>query len=128
MVGRPWIVCGCLLAAAGVALGAFGAHALRERLAPDDLANWRTAVEYQIWHSLALILVGILRERPGVRPWIAWLFLLGVLCFSGSIYCLALSIGESVVWPLTPFGGMLFLVAWLSLAWSLWPRNSATNP
>ena len=127
MPGRSWIVCGSLCAALGVALGAFGAHALKERLAPEDLADWGTAVDYQLWHSLALILLGVVQERLRAPAWIGWLFLLGILGFSGSIYCLALSIGESIVWPLTPLGGMLFLLAWLSLARAAWRSSSRTT-
>lgn len=121
MSQRNWIAWGAFLAASGVALGAFGAHALRERLtAADQLPNWETAVHYQVWHALALVLLGLLAERRAPSAFVGWGFVAGSLCFSGSLYLLALGIGKGVVWPLTPLGGSLFIAAWLTLgAWAL---------
>jgi len=116
MTGERWIPIAALWAAAAVALGAFGAHALRETLeATDQLENWRTGVRYQVWHALAILLVCVLRrERPaGLAP---WLFLVGSALFSGSIYLLALEIGSSFVWPFTPLGGTLLIAGWVVLA------------
>jgi len=101
----------------GVACGAFGAHALRARLTPEMLAVWRTAVEYQFWHALALIAVGLLAlVRPGpLLAAAAWCFTLGLLLFSGSLYALVLS-GVRGLGAVTPFGGLLLLAAWALLA------------
>lgn len=100
----------------GVAFGAFGAHALRSRLTPDQLAVWRTGVEYQFWHALALLAVGLLAlSRPGpLLNAAGWSFAIGVLLFSGSLYLLTLS-GVRVLGAVTPFGGLLFLVGWALL-------------
>lgn len=101
----------------GVAFGAFGAHALKARLSVDMLAVYRTAVEYQFWHALALLAVGLLAlSRPGPLANAAgWCFALGILIFSGSLYALALS-GVRVLGAITPIGGLLFLAGWLLLS------------
>lgn len=100
----------------GVALGAFGAHALRERLAPDMLRVWETAVQYQFWHALALLAVGLLALRaPSTSLAIAGgSFAVGVLLFSGSLYALALS-EVRVLGAITPIGGVALLIGWAML-------------
>ncbi|TAJ52218.1 MAG: DUF423 domain-containing protein [Nevskiaceae bacterium] len=107
----------------GVALGAFGAHGLRERLTPDLLAVWKTAVEYQFYHALALLLVGLLAsQRPSIALTNAGIcFALGVLIFSGSLYTLALS-GQRWLGAITPIGGLLFLAGWALLFWAALKR------
>lgn len=102
----------------GVALGAFGAHALRERLAPDMLRVWETAVQYQFWHALALLAVGLLALRaPSTGLAIAGgSFAVGVLLFSGSLYALALS-EVRVLGAITPLGGLALLIGWAALLW-----------
>jgi len=107
----------------GVALGAFGAHALKARLAPDLLLVWKTAVEYQLYHALALLLVGLLAvQRPSIAMTNAALcFALGVLVFSGSLYVLALS-GLRWLGAITPIGGALFLSGWGLLFWAVLKR------
>ena len=100
----------------GVACGAFGSHALRARLTPEMLAVWRTGVEYQFWHALALIAVALLAmSRPGpLLNAAGWSFAIGVLLFSGSLYALSLS-GVRILGAVTPFGGLLFLIGWALL-------------
>jgi len=124
MTARTTLALGALWAALAVALGAFGAHALKERLVEaGQLENWHTAVRYQMWHALALVLVGVLRERsatPGFLRFPAWGFLIGSLLFSGSIYCLALDVARPVMGPITPLGGALVIAAWCSFAWQAW--------
>lgn len=118
MSAKLWLALGALYGFLGVALGAFGAHGLRARLTPDLLAVWKTAVEYQFYHALALLLVGLLaRQMPssGALSHVAGLcFALGILVFSGSLYALALS-GVRVLGAVTPLGGVLFLAGWLCL-------------
>lgn len=98
-----------------VALGAFGAHALRARLEPGELAIYQTAVQYQFYHALALVLwelgwrFGSLRSR-----WVPRLFSAGIVLFSGSLYALVLT-GVRALGAITPIGGL----AWL-IAWALW--------
>src|SRR3972149_191799 len=112
-----WVRLGAVLMFMGVALGAFGAHALRGRLAPDMLQVFETGVRYHFYHSLALFVVGWLAERHPSQ-WIAGAviaFTLGVFVFSGSLYVLSLS---GVKWwgAVTPLGGLAFLIGWLLLA------------
>ncbi len=103
-------------------LGAFGAHALRTRLDPELLAVYRTGVEYQFTHALALLAIALLLRSAAPAPLLnaaAWCFALGVLLFSGSLYALALS-GLRLLGAVTPIGGLLFLAGWaLLLLWAL---------
>ena len=107
---------------AAVGLGAFGAHALKARLAPDMQAIWQTAVQYHVWHALGLLAVGLYTihrpDAPGASL-AAWLFVAGIVLFSGSLYALALS-GLRGLGAVTPFGGVAFLAGWLAFAWAVW--------
>ncbi len=103
-----------------VALGAFGAHGLKNRLPADLLAVWQTAVQYQFWHTLALFGVGILLAQGFSSRALTvsgWLFVAGIVFFSGSLYALCLS---NVRWlgAITPIGGTLWLIAWGCLAYA----------
>ncbi len=122
MNARSCLIIAALALAAAVALGAFGAHALKGRLAVESLAVYQTAVQYHFWHALGLLGVALLmRQSPGDKPltWIAWLLIAGLLLFSGSLYLLALS-GVAWLGALTPLGGAAFIAAWLGLAWRAW--------
>ena len=117
---RLFVVLGALSGFVSVAAGAFGAHALKQRLAADLLAVFETGARYQMFHALGLLAVGILLSRtPESRALVAagWLFVAGTLLFSGSLYALALS-GIRPLGAITPFGGLAFLAGWLALAWS----------
>ena len=114
---KLFLSAGGLAALAAVALGAFGAHALKNRLSPEMLAVWHTAVEYHIYHALGLLAVGLLAQQlPGsvLLRWSGWAMLAGIVLFSGSLYALALS-GERWLGAITPVGGVAFLVAWALL-------------
>lgn len=114
---RRWFMgSGAVAGFLAVALGAFGAHALRARLAPEALAVFETGVRYQMYHALALVAVGLLVERNPRQALrlSGWSFLAGMLLFSGSLYALALS-GVRSLGAITPFGGLAFLVGWLAL-------------
>jgi uncharacterized membrane protein YgdD (TMEM256/DUF423 family) len=109
---------GAVCAFLAVALGAFGAHTLRERLSPDMLAVYRTAVEYQFWHALGLIAAGIVLQMfpdTSLLKWSGWAMLAGILLFSGSLYALAMT-EIRVLGAITPIGGLCFLLAWVLLA------------
>jgi len=97
-----------------VALGAFGAHALKSHLSANMLAIFETGVRYQMYHSLALILVGVRLEQKqsSLLVWSGRLFLLGIFIFSGSLYALSLS-GLKILGAITPLGGLAFLSAWI---------------
>jgi uncharacterized membrane protein YgdD (TMEM256/DUF423 family) len=105
---------GALLAGAAVALGAFGAHALRGILGDQQLGWWQTAVQYQFWHALALLAVAALRPpRAGA---IAWLLGGGLLIFCGTLYLMALT-GQRWLGAVTPLGGIAMILGWLLFAW-----------
>jgi uncharacterized membrane protein YgdD (TMEM256/DUF423 family) len=113
---RWFFALGSLSALVAVAAGAFGAHGLRARLTPDLLAVFETAARYQMYHALALLASAWAITRwPG--PWPAragWLFVLGTVLFSGSLYTLALS-GVRWLGAVTPLGGAAFLAGWACL-------------
>jgi uncharacterized membrane protein YgdD (TMEM256/DUF423 family) len=104
-----------------VALGAFGAHALKSRLTPDLLATFEVGVRYQLIHALALLAVGWAGTQwPGtVLKLGGWLFVAGIALFSGSLYLLALT-GLRGLGAVTPIGGVALLGGWLCLAWAAW--------
>ncbi len=106
----------------GVALGAFAAHGLRNRLPDNLLSAIQTGVQYQLWHTTALIGIALLLLRWPESTFFrvsGGLFVLGILLFSGSLYALALS-GIGKLGIITPFGGVAFLLAWLSLGLGVW--------
>ncbi len=116
-----WFAVGALAGALGVALGAFGAHGLKSRVSAELLAVFETGVRYQMYHALALLAVGLAAAR-GTSPWISaagWLFVLGIVVFSGSLYVLTFS-GARWLGAITPLGGLLFILGWLTLAVGAW--------
>ena len=125
----PWVrrlaAAGALFALTGVAAGAFGAHALRARLAVDRLGVFETAVRYHLLHALALFACAwALQTWPGRTVLAAGAcFAAGILLFSGSLYLLAL-LGEPRLGVITPFGGIGFLAGWTLLAVALLRRRS----
>lgn len=122
MSARLVLAVAALLGAAAVTAGAFGAHALKARLTPDLLAVWQTAVLYHALHVLALLGVGLfmmLKPEAGAARIAAWLFVAGIVVFSGSLYALALS-GIRVLGAVTPFGGAAMIAGWLVFAWAAW--------
>ncbi len=123
MRSSPFLWLGALFAGLAVVLGAFGAHALKGVLDRDQLAVWQTAVTYQMWHALGLILVAHLGDEPWSR-WSGRLMAAGILLFSGSLYLMVLS-GTPALGMITPFGGLAFITAWFLLAWSAWRRRHA---
>jgi uncharacterized membrane protein YgdD (TMEM256/DUF423 family) len=116
---RLFVTVAALSGLIAVAAGAFGAHALRERLSPEYLAVFETAARYQMYHALALIAAAWASTRwPGpVIQWSGWLFIIGTVLFSGSLYALALS-GARWLGAITPLGGLAFMAGWLCLALS----------
>jgi uncharacterized membrane protein YgdD (TMEM256/DUF423 family) len=120
---RPHLFAAGLLGFTGVALGAFGAHGLRDLLEPAGrLETWKTAVSYQLLHAVALLALANWAD-PVARK-IGWCWIAGVLLFSGSLYGLALG-GPKILGPLTPLGGLAFLVGWAWLAASAGKRQAA---
>jgi uncharacterized membrane protein YgdD (TMEM256/DUF423 family) len=118
-----WACIGAISGFLCVALGAFGAHALRDTLDAHGRDIWQTAVHYQMAHSLALILVALWPRCEAGRSLCpaAWAFVAGIVLFSGSLYALALS-GVSWLGAITPLGGLSLLAGWAWLAATMWRR------
>lgn len=110
---------GAVFGGLGVVLGAFGAHALRSTLSPDDLATFEIGVRYQMYHALALLAVAWASTRweSGVVIAAGWAFVVGIVVFSGSLYTLVLT-GQRWLGAVTPVGGVAFIVGWALLAWT----------
>lgn len=121
-MGKIFLLAAAISGFMAVAIGAFGAHALKAKLSADMLGVYETGVDYHFWHTLALLAVGLLSLHwPGSR-WLeasGWAFLLGIILFSGSLYFMAITnirtIGPMSVGLITPLGGVSFLAGWLML-------------
>ncbi|MCL7959721.1 MAG: DUF423 domain-containing protein [marine benthic group bacterium] len=112
-----FLLLGAISAFIGVAAGAFGAHGLEDRLSADLLAVYETGVRYELFHAVALLFVGLAAERWPAAGWgrTGWMFLVGTVLFSGSLYALALT-GERWLGAVTPLGGVCFLAGWIFAA------------
>jgi uncharacterized membrane protein YgdD (TMEM256/DUF423 family) len=118
---KTFIILGSLFSFVGVALGAFAAHALKEKLPTDLFAIWEVGVRYHMYHALGLFAVAwVAVQFPEANVSVSgWLFVCGIVIFSGSLYALSLS-GERWLGAITPIGGFCFLAGWLWLGWSVW--------
>jgi uncharacterized membrane protein YgdD (TMEM256/DUF423 family) len=118
---RGFLMLAAFFGFTGVALGAFAAHGLKNRLTPEYLAIFHTGVTYQLVHTLALLGIALLATQiPGrLITWAGASFAIGILLFSGSLYLLTLT-GVSKLGIITPFGGLAFLVGWLCLGVAAW--------
>ncbi len=116
-----FLTLGALFGALGVGLGAFGSHALRSRLPGDLQRTFETGVTYQMYHALALVGVSLLSPRlgSGLPAAAGWLFIVGVLLFSGSLYLLVFT-KTRAFGAITPFGGVAFILGWLALCLAPW--------
>ncbi|MBI4527212.1 MAG: DUF423 domain-containing protein [Deltaproteobacteria bacterium] len=118
---RFFFVAGSVSAFVAVGLGAFAAHGLKGRLSSEMVNVFETGVRYQMYHAVALLLVGWAASRwPGAGIVAAgWLFLAGTLIFSGTLYLLSVT-GLRWLGAITPIGGVAFLLGWVFLAWGAW--------
>lgn len=120
---RLFFLIGSILAGLAVATGAFGAHGLQNLVTPERLETWEKAVRYQIYHALALLLLAwAITHWPDQLKLLSaggWLFLAGVVLFSGSLYLLVLS-EITVLGAITPLGGVAFVAGWLCLVIAVW--------
>ncbi len=118
---RVFFAMGGVLGALGVIAGAFGAHALRQRVSPELISVWDTGARYHLVHAVALLAVAwaVTRfQHPAVGA-AGWLFVAGIVVFSGSLYLLAAT-GARWLGAVTPLGGLCFIAGWLALAWGAW--------
>jgi|SRR5689334_6134708 len=127
---KTFLSLGALFGGIAVALGAFGAHGLRKIVSPDVVSVFQTGVQYQMYHTLALLVIAIVYERLP-NKWIKWsgyLFSFGILFFSGSLYLItALKADErsipAAIGAITPVGGLLFILGWLCFLIGLFRRS-----
>lgn len=119
MTHSTFLRIGAILGALAVGIGAFGAHGLKPHLSEYQIAIFEKGVQYQFFHTLALLAIGLLLQHQPANKWFiraGWLFLAGIIGFSGSLYLLAcrdlISIPVDWVGPITPLGGLCFLAAW----------------
>ena len=119
MSSKSLIVTAGLLGCIAVMLGALGAHALKNALTPEQIDSFNTAVRYQMWHALALLALPFLGEKIKGLKLIFWLWLVGVILFSGSIYLLnideLINQNLSFLGPITPLGGICLIAGWIAL-------------
>ncbi|WP_235906031.1 DUF423 domain-containing protein [Patiriisocius marinistellae] len=120
----------CIIGAVTIAIGAFGAHGLKQLVKAQSLATFETGVRYQMYHVLALLVIGFAKPIDmKTKKWVFVLLLLGMLLFSGSIYILALkdvfSFSVSFLGPITPIGGLLFMAGWLRLGFGIWKSKNS---
>jgi uncharacterized membrane protein YgdD (TMEM256/DUF423 family) len=113
-----------ILATVAIGLGAFGAHGLKDILSAEALSSFETGVRYQMYHSLALLIIGLAISIPtNTRKWVYRFFVFGVILFSGSIYILSLkeivTFSVAFLGPITPIGGLLLIVGWVRLLYGI---------
>ncbi|MEL6856121.1 MAG: DUF423 domain-containing protein [Cyanobacteria bacterium J06607_13] len=119
-MARLFLAIASILGALAVMGGAFGAHALKGKLSESALGSFETGIRYQMYHAIALLLVALLiSQYPQVKGFgvAGWGFVVGVVLFSGSLYGLSLA-NIKALGPVTPLGGLAFIIGWLSLAWA----------
>jgi uncharacterized membrane protein YgdD (TMEM256/DUF423 family) len=141
-MARTWLLVGAIVAGLGVAAGAWGAHGLEgglkamgiggpaagtgETALPKRLANYETAVRYQMYHALGILAVGLLSQRRSSRSAQAagWLFLIGILLFSGCLYGWVFT-GSTALVMIVPLGGLALIAGWFALAAAGWRTSSS---
>ncbi len=113
------------MGALGVVLGAFGAHALRDALGERGMVTWKTAQNYHLIHSIMIVLACVVYDKYPVQAirWSSIFFLIGILLFSGSLYFLSIYPEWNWLGPITPLGGLCFILAWLSLAFGIFSNK-----
>ncbi len=115
-----WIIIGSVLAALAVSIGAFGAHGLKSKVSSEDLVIFETGVRYQMYHSLGLILIGILgfHFSSNIIQLPAALFIIGIIIFSGTLYLIPLT-GLRWLGAITPIGGTALIAGWIALVYNI---------
>jgi uncharacterized membrane protein YgdD (TMEM256/DUF423 family) len=116
---------GAIFCGIAVILGAFGAHALKSILTPESLQSFQTAVQYQMLHGIAILIVGLINGNTEKKSLgiVSQLFSIGIILFSGSIYLLSFLKYQAIEFPpiialITPIGGLFMIIGWFNLAWT----------
>lgn len=126
-MARLFLILGSLNAATAVTMGAFGAHSLKTKISESMLFVFQTAVQYHFYHSLGLLIIGLLTIylKPVKYITIAgWTMFTGILLFSGSLYLLSIT-GTRWLGIITPFGGIAFIISWVCVVVAIWKRSSS---
>lgn len=110
-----WVGVGAIVVGLGIALGAFGAHALKDSLSVWALERWHTAQTYQMWGGLSLVLCGLIRSKLDLKA-VPQMMLAGTVIFAGTVYGLALG-GPRWLGAVTPIGGVLLITSWMLVSW-----------
>ncbi|MEM8600289.1 MAG: DUF423 domain-containing protein [Bacteroidota bacterium] len=116
---RVLLTLSAVLGGLGVVAGAFGAHGLENTVTPERLAAFKTGVLYHLLHTLALLVMGVLLLNGLDVRLAGWLFVGGIVVFSGSLYVLVLT-DTPIMGAVTPIGGVAFIMGWAVLAWRAW--------
>ncbi len=118
---KTWLIVGANLAGLAVLLGAFGAHGLKSKVSPEDLAIFETGVRYHMYHALGLLLIGVIgfNVSQDVVQIPAYFLTAGILIFSGSLYLLVIT-DTRWLGAVTPIGGLCFIIGWFLLAFNLY--------
>ncbi len=118
------VATGSFIMAVTIAIGAFGAHGLKEMLDADSLNTFEVGVRYQMYHAIGIVILGMLPSiSQKLKQRVFWLFIIGILCFSGSIYLLSLNsvlpFNAKSIGFITPIGGLFFIIGWIMLAYGI---------
>ena len=130
-MSKIFLIAGSVAAGLAVVLGAFGAHALKTKLLPDQLLVFETGIRYQMYHAFALLLLFLGSEKLNISfiQYSGWFFISGIVLFSGSLYLLSckdllgLDSFRKIIGPITPIGGLCFLLGWGFLAFATIKNN-----
>lgn len=121
-------ITGMFVMAATIAIGAFGAHGLKELVDADALNTFEVGVRYQMYHALAILILGFVPTSLKVKKIVFWFFIIGILFFSGSIYLLSLNsilpFNAAKIGFITPIGGLMFIIGWIRWGYGLIKKES----
>ncbi|MDM8545751.1 DUF423 domain-containing protein [Candidatus Venteria ishoeyi] len=129
IVKKLWIILGAFNALLAILLGTFGAHGLKQSISPEMLTVYQTAVQYQMSHALALLMIGAVAHFWSTSSWLkaaGWLLTTGIVLFSGSLYLLSITGIKNFGW-ITPVGGICFILGWMALILATWKADGLSN-
>ena len=128
-MSKLFLILGSINAATAVTMGAFGSHSLKTKISENMLSVFQTAVQYHFYHSLGLLIIGLLTMYFKPLKYIniaGWMMLIGIILFSGSLYALSTT-GTRWFGFITPFGGIAFIISWVFIAVTAWKWSSSND-